>query len=123
MSDKLFGFSEGWRSRVVADYQSAVEHPLVLRAGEMVRVNERQERWPGWVWCTDQNGNNGWVPERYLLRQETGAVLCKDYNGKELTVETGDELLVCQVLTSWSWCINEKGEPGWVPTDHVEKLP
>ncbi len=123
MSKEILNFGDGWRSLVVTDYQSAVQNPLVLRAGEMVQVVQRDEIWPGWVWCTDQNGNNGWVPERYLLRRDAGAVLCSDYNGKELTVKAGDELIVCQVLTSWSWCLNKQGEPGWVPTDHIEKLP
>lgn len=123
LNKRILDFGEGCRYRVVVDYQSAVQHPLELRAGDMVQVNDGKEKWPGWVYCTDQTVNTGWVPERYLLRRETGAVLCKDYNGKELTVKAGDELLVCQVLTSWSWCLNEKGEPGWVPTDHVEKLP
>jgi len=122
MSNKILGFEDGWHSRVLADYQSAVSHPLNLHAGDVVQISDQDQRWPGWVYCTDQNGNTGWIPERYLLRREGGAVLCKDYNGKELTVKAGDELLVCQVLTSWSWCLNEKGEPGWVPTHLVQKL-
>ena len=122
MSGKILDFDEGWRSRVVADYQSAVQKPLVLQAGDWVQIHRREEKWPGWLWCEDQNGNTGWVPERYLLRREEGAVLCKDYDGKELTVRSGDELLVIQVLTHWTWCLNMQGEPGWVPTDCIEKI-
>ena len=49
-----------------ADYEEKDSHPLHLRAGDEVTAGPEDRAWPGWVWATDDDGRDGYVPESIL---------------------------------------------------------
>jgi len=107
---------------VILDYHSAYPDPFILRAGDLLKVEDKKCEYGEWLWCTTQQGKSGWVPEPYLKRQgDNGTLLC-DYDATELTVKAGDELLVNKKVCDWFWCTNSEGKTGWVPAKCVERL-
>jgi hypothetical protein len=52
--------SKGAHPKATETY-SATE--LTCRKGQSLKAEKRLH---GWVWCSDQNGKQGWVPERNL---------------------------------------------------------
>jgi hypothetical protein len=115
------------RYRVVADYQTSNPDPFSVTAGETFQVSEKIHFWNGnpgwvWIWCTDQRGKSGWVPQNVMSVNPDGAtgIARSTYTATELTVAVGDELVAHQEESGWIWCTNQQGASGWVPLDHVE---
>ncbi|MCK4596984.1 HIT domain-containing protein [bacterium] len=108
--------------RVIFNYQSVYAQPLAVHAGEKLRVGERKSKWSGWVWCTNQKGQSGWVPERYVERSGNSCTARCDYDASELSVHTGEELIVGREESGWIWCTNQKGQSGWVPAENMELI-
>ena len=107
--------------RVITPYQSSFPDPLQLPAGLRVAVTDKKTHYEGWLWCTDPAGKSGWVPQSYLARRGGSAVLLRDYDATELTVQFGEELLVSEEESGWYWCRAADGRRGWVPAEHVER--
>jgi uncharacterized protein YgiM (DUF1202 family) len=106
--------------RVVSAHQSAYPDPLIITQGEALTIGEKESEWGGWLWCTNQQGKSGWVPEKYLRRTgDTGNAL-RHYNATELSVEVGEELIMGKEESGWIWCTNRQGQSGWVPAANVE---
>lgn len=106
--------------RVVRPYETPFSNPIVMKAGDRLRAEEKESEWPGWLWCVHPDGKSGWVPETYVERDGDSAIAVHDYDAAELTVQVGEELLIAKEEAGWFWCTNENGESGWVPTEHVE---
>lgn len=107
------------RYRVVTGYRSAYPEPFVVPAGEVLTCGDRESEWPGWIWCTNREGESRWVPEAYLQRQgEQHLALC-DYDAAELTVQSGQDLVATEEAGGWHWCTNQEGQSGWVPAEHL----
>lgn len=104
---------------VIVAYQAAYPDPLVVRAGEELTVGEKDSEWEGWLWCTDAAGKSGWVPEGYVERRGARCTAIVDYDGTELSVRVGEELLGGSEESGWIWCTNQAGQSGWVPAEHV----
>ena len=109
--------------QVVREYQSPYSEPLVISAGEELAIDEKESEWSGWIWCTNQDGKSRWVPERYVERKGDTGIALYDYEATELSVSVGEELVMGKEESGWIWCTNQRGQSGWVPADHVEKLP
>ncbi len=107
--------------RVVADYRAAYPDPIVMRAGERLRVGETDEDNDAWVWCTGSSGKSGWVPVAYLrLDGEAGTALC-DYSAVELSVRAGETLNVLEEEAGWVMARDQRGRSGWVPLENLER--
>jgi hypothetical protein len=91
--------------------------PLSVRAGELVTVGEDDPEWPGWRWCTDARGKQGWVPEALI---GDGGVIDREYTARELDVAVGDEVEIVREIAGWIWCEKAAGGSGWIPASHVE---
>ncbi len=112
--------------RVAKDYQAQFADPIAVEAGEAFTVSERAEPWENnpawmWVWCTDQRGKSGWVPQNIIQMdtdKRTGTTQAA-YDARELTVTAGQELSIEQEESGWFWCCDEQGTCGWVPISHV----
>lgn len=109
--------------RAIKAYRCAYPDPLRLRTGERVTLLDRQGEWPGWVFCVDASGKEGWVPESYLYREGDQGILRCDYDATELTVAVGDRLAVERDEAGWLWCADAGEHRGWVPASHTSLAP
>lgn len=113
-------FEPGQRCRVTSAYQAAYPDPLVIKTGERLQIGDRATDWPGWLWCTNESGKSGWVPEAYIEQHNRRGLARRDYDATELSAEVGEELVVGFEESGWLWCTNQAGQSGWIPADHVE---
>jgi hypothetical protein len=107
--------------RVTTTYVSSVTDPVRFAVGETLACGHRDQLWTSYVWCTDEAGRAGWVPDSYF--SETGpheATALRDYDATELTVARGEHLEVLDEAGGWLLCRSAAGMVGWVPSDHVE---
>jgi hypothetical protein len=65
-----------------------------VKAGETVEVQRADSDDPGWLWCRAADGREGWMPFEMLSRQESLAIVLRDYSAKELAVQPGEEIEV-----------------------------
>ena len=109
------------RVRVVKPHVTSAPGPVRFAAGDALGVGHRDRHWTSYVWCTDQAGHAGWVPDSYLeMTDKHEARALRDYDAPELTVGEGDELDVVEEAGGWLLCRTGRGIVGWVPADHVE---
>jgi hypothetical protein len=87
-----------------------------------LHITDKKTEWAGWVWCTNQAGRSGWAPEVYVRREGDTGLGLVDYDGTELSVEVGQELLVGAQESGWIWCTDQAGQGGWVPAKNVERI-
>jgi uncharacterized protein YgiM (DUF1202 family) len=101
---------------VIEGYRSAFPDPLAARQGDELRVERSDSEWPGWVWCTSDDGHAGWVPAAWLERQDDGSwLLLRDYKARELTVRKGEVVELKEKESGWAWATASTGESGWIP--------
>jgi hypothetical protein len=103
------------------EYQAAYPDPLVMRAGEVLAIVEKESEWRGWLWCTNQQGESRWVPEAFVEQRGATCVMLCDYDSTELSVHVGEELVVEQEVADWFWCTNCSGQSGWVPKENLDR--
>jgi hypothetical protein len=116
------GTGEGSSYRVTTDYRAAYLDPIVMSAGETLRIGEFDPEHDGWVWCTGQTGKSGWVPQAYIEQRGEVGVALRDYDATELSVRAGEELSASDEVSGWVWATNSHGQSGWVPAEIVERL-
>lgn len=100
-----------------SDYQVIEREPLLFVAGERVRVDQGDRAWPGWFWVVNGDGRGGHVPSEVLAGPVVAgaeAELIRDFDGRDLSVRRGDELVSLRELDGWHWCRNQEGDEGWV---------
>ena len=108
---------------VTKDYRSAYPEPPKAKAGDMLRPTPKDSEWPGWIWCTSEDGNSGWLPESYVDISDNNCTMRRDYDATELTISAGDRLTVMEEESGWLFCRDENGNRGWVPKENTRKLP
>lgn len=109
---------------VIADYQAPYSDPISVRTGDEVTIDDSKKTdCLGWIWCTNQSGKSGWVPEAYLDRQGDFGYLRCDYDAIELTIRVGEILACHKEESGFIWVTNQAGQNGWVPSNHVELYP
>ncbi len=106
--------------RVNLAYQKAYADPIRMQAGEALSIGDKETEWPGWIWCTGRNGKSGWVPAKYVERQDHTGIALYDYDATELSVSAGQMLSLGQEESGWVWCTNQEGQSGWVPLECLE---
>jgi uncharacterized protein YgiM (DUF1202 family) len=108
--------------QVISNYESAYPDPLVFSKGEMLKIGTETSDWPGWVWCTNENGKSGWTPRSYIAIYEKFCKALKDYNASEITVKVGQTLVAEKEESGWIWVTNKTGKSGWIPLKNVKKI-
>jgi len=106
--------------RVKIARQKAYQNPIKIRKGDRVRVGRRDTDWPAFLWCTDQTGESGWVPDQCLQVESHEAVVLDDYSAIELSVVDGETLTLSGETGGWYWCTNDSGRAGWVPAENLD---
>ncbi len=113
----------GKRVRTTEAYVPGYVEPIKLRAGEVCVVGHRDQQWKAYLWCSNQRGEAGWVPDTYLrMEGRASAVALRDYDGTELTVAKGEVLDVLDEEGGWLWCRTSLGRLGWIPHDIAEDV-
>jgi hypothetical protein len=107
-----------------SQHQSVYPEPIGFESGDRLVLGESDKEFPGWVWVTTPNGNQGWAPEQYI---EVGSnslesFATRDYTARELCTEAGDILLLHHELNQWGWVENSDGDTGWVPLNTTRPL-
>ena len=98
-------------------HRSNYPNPIEFRRGERLNLGQRDDEYPGWVWTTTEDGNQGWASLALMdLIDERNAIAQSDYSARELETDPGDRVEVLKQLNDWSWVIPQAGEPGWVPS-------
>lgn len=105
---------------VVTSCSASYPSDLVLQAGEAVEPGRREEASQGWVWCTYQQGQAGWVPESWLEAAEKGMAALRDYSSHELNLQAGEAVTLHFEESGWYWATNRFGESGWTPAQAVK---
>lgn len=108
------------KCQAISDYQSTCPDPLIITRGEILKIETKKSKWKGWIWCINQFGKGGWVPEKYIEKLHDKCKVLKDYNATELTVKAGEVLIISYEESGWAWVTNENGECGWVPLENVQ---
>jgi len=104
------------RVRVVESHVTSYEDTVHFRTGDVLGVGHHDQQWTSYVWCMDQHGHAGWVPDFYLeMTGEHEATALRDYDATELTVGRGEELDVLEEAGGWLRCRTANGTEGWIP--------
>jgi Variant SH3 domain len=108
---------------VIQPYTRSSENPISFSKGDVVRLGERsKEQWPRWIFCTAQDGREGWVAETMLeIKGEIGTAR-RDYDAIELSAMLGEELEGFEIVAGWQWCKNAQSEAGWVPLENIRTI-
>ena len=98
-----------------SDYEEKDSDPIYLQAGDEISVGPTDRAWPGWVWATDKNDNDGYVPEDILEPLGEGRFAALEaFDPTVLTIKRGDTLESVKQIHGWHWCRNASGQEGWV---------
>ena len=95
--------------KVIVEYESPFPDPLKIRNGDQVQLTEKESEWPGWIWCINKKGKEGWVPRSYLKIQDNQATLLKDYDATELTAKVGENFVIMEEESGW-FLVSGKGD-------------
>jgi uncharacterized protein YgiM (DUF1202 family) len=102
-------------AEVIKSHLSSYPNPLKVKKGGRVEVGNEDNDYAGWRWCTNTENTSGWVPVAYLDVGGSGAILRRDYDAAELSVDVGQRLEVTEIESGWAWGRDEVGSEGWVP--------
>ena len=104
---------------VTSRHRSTYPNPISFQPGEKLQLGGSDREYPGWIWVTTNDGNQGWAPEQYLAIHdcETEATASQEYSARELDTEAGEKLELLEELNQWVYARNAKGAIGWVPLE------
>ncbi|WP_461534934.1 SH3 domain-containing protein [Spongorhabdus nitratireducens] len=105
---------------VITAHRSNYPNPVTFNEGESFEVGRRDDEYPGWIWVITSDGNQGWAPIQYLKTSKGRAFALKDYNARELNVNTGDKLHLHHTLNGWVWASDKENSSGWIPLECLE---
>ena len=111
------------RVRVTRPHITSYPDAVRFSIGDALSVGHHDQQWKAYVWCTDQHGHAGWVPDSYIeMTGEHEATALRDYDATELTVAPGEELDVVDEAGGWLLCSSPSGRHGWIPADNAEPI-
>lgn len=89
-------------------------------AGEAVTIAGGADLWQDrpdwvWVWCRDQHGRVGFVPQSYLVGEGQTRILSADYTARELPLRPGQRVRASLIESGWAWSEADNGQTGWAP--------
>jgi hypothetical protein len=108
--------------RVVKEYKSPYPDPIVFQKGEKVKVGQEFKEdpdWKNWIWCEGSN-KKAWVPKKYVTIDGTNGIFNKDYDAMELSVESGERLVVYEIVNGFGMSERPDGTRGWVPIRNMK---
>ena len=110
------------RYRVIEAWRRSYDPALAVKTGQRLTVERRDTEWPGWLWCLNEAGLGGWLPEGVLEVGVGTARVREDFDTAELTVVPGEIVEAQAAREGWIWCQADSGAKGWVPLKVLEAL-
>lgn len=109
---------------VISAHKSNYPNPIHFQSGDLVDVGIKDGDFPGWIWVTTLDGNQGWAPIQYLRMEanDKSAVATQSYSAQELDTKIGKVLRLHGELNGWGWVENEDHAFGWVPMDSIQPI-
>ena len=98
------------------------DSPLKVSAGDELKVGRRDEEWPGWVFCEDIVGRQGWVPEKYVKIIGEKGIAEHAYSAQELSAFEGEIVRVERLESGWAWVTSMTDETGWIPVKNLKSV-
>jgi len=111
------------RFRAVKEYRSPYPNPIRFAEGEEVTVGsvfDDEPAWPDWIWVENRNGKSAWAPRQYLTVSGSAGWFIRCYDARELSVQTGEVVVIDEVVNGFGAAVNANGEKGWVPLNYLE---
>jgi hypothetical protein len=110
--------------RVTVAYTAQYTDPIAFHNGDELVVTDRRDNWKGWtwVWCINQHGKEGWVPDDMIRIDGMRGIALADYSAVELTAGVSDILTALNETHGWLWARNKEGQIGWIPRENVEPI-
>lgn len=106
---------------VVAGYDTQYPDPLTMNSGDTLKIlKTKDDEWPGWVFCENIGGKQGWVPENIIKIDEDRAIAQQEYEAREVSVMEGEIVRIEKVESGWAWVTNMTNETGWVPMKNLK---
>ena len=94
-----------------SDHHPDAREAISFKAGERVQPGLPDPDWPDYVAATDPRGRRGRVPRDRL----DGDVARADFDGRELSANAGDHVMLLELAGGWWWARNDIDETGWLP--------
>ena len=113
----------GKMALVVVSYEALAKYrsnPLAMLGGDELKVGRRDDEWPGWVFCEDTAGRQGWVPEKYVRISGEKGIAEEGYVAQELSAVEGEIVRVEKVERGWAWVRSMTDETGWIPVKNLK---
>jgi hypothetical protein len=107
---------------VTKSHRPETAQPIIAKKGEQFKWERKQTIWDGWLWCMSADGNNGWIPESWLSLKGKKAILRRDYDATELSVNPGETINGELIESGWLWSTNAKNQSGWIPLRCLMRL-
>ena len=110
----------------VLPYESSVEIPVTLKAGELIECLKESDPdgdWPGWILCS--NGiTEAWTPHQIIEQHENGCTVSDNYCNAEFDLTPGELLSSVKELNGWIWgCKTGFSEKhAWAPLNCLKKI-
>ena len=106
---------------VVAAHETKYPDPLTMNPGDELKIlKRRDDEVPGWVFCENGTGKQGWVPENVIKIEADRAIAQQGYDAREVPVMEGEIVRIERVESGWAWVTNMTNETGWVPMKNLK---
>ena len=106
---------------VIEDNEPTYPDPIQVKSNDPLIVGEADTEYPGWIWCENQQGKRGWVPEDCIETSGSGSRAKYDYSAVELRARMGERLVPIDNKYGWVLCSNSVGDRGWLPLTKVRE--
>ena len=106
---------------VIEDNDATYADPIQVNRGDRLIVGAEDSEYPGWIWCENQHGKCGWVPDDCVETIGTVSRAKYDYSAVELRARVGERLFPIESKYGWVRCSNGNGEKGWLPLTKVRE--
>ncbi|MFH1686675.1 MAG: SH3 domain-containing protein [bacterium] len=103
-------------AKVITAYRTPYPKGFRISQNTTVTLTDRECEYPGWIWCRVIGNHAGWIPESYLQSTtDDQAILIRDYDSTELSVDQGAVVSVLWIERHWAWCRTADNAEGWLP--------
>lgn len=109
--------------QAVEEWKVGYPNPIKLKKGDHLTIEKREvdPDWSGWIYCIDEKGIGGWVPESSLTMTGDKAIATSAYDATELALKVDQLIRGYFIENGWLWAENSFAEKGWVPLRNLKK--